>query len=191
MHKGQKLVIFDASRKPALMEEGWALGTFLFWLRKNADGVLGALSWHEALMWLMLRASDHGLISEVQFWGHGTPGRAFINSVPINDHIDILEENDFFMNREGLFWFRTCSTFQDVPGMRFAEQISSMLNCKVAGHTHKIGFPWHSGTHLIHPEGKAHWDKNEGVKKNGKSSSSGLLKPNTIFFLRTSFNHEW
>lgn len=180
----QRLIVFDATRKPSLLEEGWTIGTVSMWMRERVDGMLGALSWREAFDWIRSRRRDQGLIQEVQFWGHGASGDAYINGQSLAHHIGMNTQG--LMNPEGLFWLRTCGSFHGRRGKLFAEKLSENLDCRVAGHTFKIGL-LHSGLHLLAQGERAYWPEQEGEgKKEGTTAGSGLFKPNTIpFFVST------
>jgi len=184
------LIVYDATRKPSLLDESWGSGAFSMWLRGRSDGMLGALSWKEVFQWLKQRREDHGPIKELQFWGHGHPGEAYINGKSIRDVIGHLDWKEL-MDKNGLWWFRTCSTFHGEEGKKLAEQFSALLGCRVAGHTHKIGFPTHSGLHSILPFEKANWKDNEGKKKNGKIKGSLCLRTRTIPFWRNTIPKGW
>ena len=95
------------------------------------------------------------------------------------------------MNENGLFWFRTCSTFHGEAGKEFAKTFSELIRCKTAAHTHKIGFPSHSGLHSIMPGEEPNWPSEEGKDKKGNVKSSGLFKPNTIWFWRNTIPEGW
>jgi len=186
-----KLLIFDATRKPSLLDEGWAFGSFSMWLRQRMDGFLGATSWQEVLNWLEYKED----VTELQFWGHGSPGEVFINgkgllSMFINDELDYSRICDSF-KRDATVWFRTCSTFHGKKGKEFADDMSQIFNCVIAGHTYKIGFPSHSGLHTYdYRIGKYSWSDEEGKSKTGTQKSC-FYKPNTISFLRNTIPKGW
>lgn len=185
-----RLVIYDATRKPSLLDESWGAGAFSMWFRERTEGMLGALSWEEVFTWLDIRVLKHGLIKEVQFWGHGTPGEAYINGEKITEAIKKALWVKRFTD-DGLWWFRTCSTFNGEKGKSFAKDFSSWISCKIAGHTHKIGFPTHSGLHSILPNEEPNWLDNEGLNKNGNLKRSYFWRPNTIPFWKNTIPKEW
>lgn len=187
--KEQCLVVYDATRKPSLLDESWGAGAFSMWLRGRTTGMLGATSWEEIFRWLEIRSEKHGKILEVQFWGHGRPGDAVVNSKSMKDVIGHPGWAKL-MCSEGLWWFRTCSTFRGEKGKKLAKDLSSLLGCRVAGHTHAIGFPFHSGLHSVAPGEEPAWPDEEGWK--GKESKGSFLgRPNTIMFWRNTLPNGW
>lgn len=187
-----RLVIYDATRKPSLLDESWGAGAFSMWLRGRTEGMLGALSWKEVFKWLRQRSDEHGLINEVQLWMHGTPGEAYINGERLTDFIEGYKDIfKTFMVPKGLWWFRTCSTFQGKEGKEFARDFTELMGCKVAAHTFNIGCPTHSGLHSILPGQMPNWDNNEGVSKDGSSKRSYFWRPNTIPFWRNTIPLGW
>ena len=75
---------------------------------------------------------------EVQFWGHGAPGVACIGSDYLS--CDTLFRPEWQALRgkfkgNGVWWFRTCSTFSGDRGRAFAAAFGDLLGIRVAGHT--------------------------------------------------------
>jgi len=187
-----RLVIFDATRKSSLLEEGWGIGSFSMWFRGRTDGMLGALSWKEAFDWLEQRVEDNnGPLKEIEFWGHGSSGEAYINGQKLTEYINTNPISYNIMCKDGLFWFRTCSTFHGDKGKEFAKTFSNLIGCTVAAHTHKIGFPFHSGLHSIKPNEEPNWSSEEGKDKEGNVKRSGMFKPNTIMFWKNTIPKGW
>lgn len=186
-----RLVIFDAARKPSILDESWGIGAFSMWFRDRTDGMLGALSWGEVFAWLKNRAKIK-LIKELQIWSHGSPGEVYINGEKLTNY---LKENikDFksFMHPEGLIWFRTCATFHGKKGKEFAINMTNIFNCKIAAHSFKIGFPTHSGLHLLKPNEKPKWPDKEGINKNGELQRSYFWRNNTIMFWQNIIPKGW
>ncbi len=88
---------------------------------------------------------------------------------------------------EALWWWRTCETYGALSGQRFAEQWSSFLGCRSAGHTHIIGV-WQSGLRGIRPNQKAWWGPEEGLASGTparptQARLSSMRAPDTISFL--------
>jgi hypothetical protein len=96
---------------------------------------------------------------------------------------------------EALVWFRCCSAF-GASGRSFAVAAAERLRCRVAGHTHIIGF-FQSGTHSLRPGERPTWAEAEGVHfqaiseggANTTRRALGALKsspfrPNTITCLQ-------
>lgn len=83
---------------------------------------------------------------------------------------------------DALFWLRCCSAFGHT-GRSFAQDLAARLGCKVAGHTHIIGF-WQSGTHSLRPGEAPGWDPREGVRFQGRAATAALWSsvdaPNTL-----------
>jgi len=171
----------------------WRAGTLLHRLAWAADASLGATSWPEALAWAATIAADRGRpIGSLQVWGHGGWGSMAIGATALDS--DALRRGhaleaplDAFKGAlegpESLFWLRCCSAFGHSTGQQFAEALALRLGCRVAGHTHIIGF-FQSGTHSLRPGAKAAWDAEEGVKKSGGQAISALTSapdaPNTV-----------
>lgn len=188
-----KLIIYDATRKKSLLDEGWAIGALWSWMWHGADGVLGATSWEEALDW----ACNRGItkkITRLSFWGHGSPGDAYINGDPLSQYIytdSQLDQLGQYMNRKGLFWLRTCSSFHGKEGLVFAKDLADILDCRVAAHTYKIVFPFHSGLHSLRPSEKPTWSALEGSDGEGGTKWSCWKCPNTISTFANSFPDDW
>ena len=167
-----RLLIFDNTcrgqdgRLP--LTWAWSGGQHLFRGMRWLDGSRGVDSWEEALTWLAQQTEP---IAEVQFWGHGRWGRAMVGSDVLDarvlqqDHAlnPLLQQvRERLVGPEALWWWRTCETYGALPGQRFAEQWSSFLGCRSAGHTHIIGV-WQSGLRGIRPGQTAWWEPGEGL----------------------------
>lgn len=191
-----RLVIFDATRKPSILDETWGIGSFSMWFRGRTDGMFGVLNWNEAFTLLRNRSNEYGLIKEVQIWSHGKPGQVLINGEKLTDFIndniviEVFKKNPI-MDPNGLFWFRTCSTFQGEIGKQFAKDFSNIVGCRIAGHTHIIGCPTHSGLHSIKPNEEPSWPNEEGRNKKGKLLKSRIWRTNTIMFWRNTVPEGW
>src|SRR5690606_32670414 len=89
---------------------------------------------------------------------------------------------DSLAGPDALFWLRCCSAFGHT-GRLFARAAADRLGCRVAGHTHIIGF-FQSGTHSVAPGEEPGWDPREGVRFRDGSPAGALGSapgaPNTI-----------
>jgi len=171
----------------------WRAGTVLHRLTGAADASLGATSWSEALAWAADTSRARGRpIGSVQIWGHGGWGSMALGKTALDaaalrpDHalaapIDALR--GCLDGPESLFWMRCCSAFGHSIGQRFAEALALRLGCRVAGHTHIIGF-FQSGTHSLRPGERAGWPVDEGVlREDGRATGarwSTRSAPNTV-----------
>jgi hypothetical protein len=171
----------------------WQAGTLLHRLTRAADASLGATNWPEALAWAAATSRERGRpIASLQVWGHGGWGSMAIGATALDraalqpghalaGPLDALR--GALAGPESLFWLRCCSAFGHSTGQRFAEALAQRLGCRVAGHTHIIGF-FQSGTHSLRPGEEAAWGADEGVKKSGGQALSALTStpgaPNTV-----------
>jgi hypothetical protein len=197
--KPLRLLVFDRTctgkRLLPGLSHAWSAGRILYRGLGRIDDARGVASWAEALDWLAA-IEPRAPIAEVQYWGHGRWGRAFVDR-------DVLDERALgrghplharlarlamrmLPGREGLFWFRTCETFGQPVGKRFARQFADFMGCRVAGHTYVIG-AFQSGLHSLLPGEDPSWPDDEGVPKKhrgpaekatGRTSLPGA--PNTI-----------
>lgn len=182
----------------------WRAGTLLHRLTWAADASLGATSWPEALDWAAATSRERGRpIASLQVWGHGGWGSMAIGPTALDSAalrpghalaapLDALK--GALEGPESLLWLRCCSAFGHSTGQRFAEALAQRLGCRVAGHTHIIGF-FQSGTHSLRPGQKASWDAGEGVKKAGGQAVSALTStpgaPNTVSCLALGLPEEY
>jgi hypothetical protein len=142
----------------------WAAGARLYKGVRRVDAVQGVASWDEALTWL---GSQREPIDEIQYWGHGKWGLAYVGD-------DVLDATAFDKRaaqlaaiRErlapnALVWFRTCETFGAKPGTDFAERLADYFGARVAGHTYIIAFH-QSGLRGLAPGARADWSVEEGL----------------------------
>lgn len=173
------------------LSHSWIAGGTLYRGLGRLDAYTGASSWTEAFDWILDRAGQRP-ISEIQFWGHGKWGVAFIQRerfdadalVPGHRLYDRLQRiGDLLVPDRGLFWFRTCETFGRPEGHHFAKALTAFFGCRTAGHTYVIG-PWQSGLHALRPGHEPHWSTTEGlppgVERPQKALWSTPTAPNTI-----------
>jgi hypothetical protein len=203
-----RLVIFDATDTrrrtlPARTPDGaagvspgltpiWRAGAFLHGIARAADGRLAASSWGEALAWIERTSRERGRkVASIQVWGHGGWGWMQLGKTRLDSHAlrpdhELAPALDAFrgclVGPDALFWLRCCSAFGHT-GRSFAQDLAARLGCKVAGHTHIIGF-FQSGTHSLRPGEAPAWDPREGVRFQGGEATGALWSsadaPNTI-----------
>jgi hypothetical protein len=210
-----RLVIFDAtdvgsalgrfgpgggadgsSRRVVGLSPVWRAGTALYRMRGHADAWLAATSWPEALGWAASVAEQQGrAITSVQAWGHGSWGRVLIGNgsldraglMPRQALAPALDRLRDALSPEALVWLRCCSTFGHREGRSFARGLAERLRCRVAAHTHIIGY-WQSGAHSLRPGEEPAWDPDEGVRFEGGNAAGALgsspFAPNTVSCLR-------
>lgn len=187
---------------PGLSHSWWA-GGHLFQLFSRFDAFKGVRTWEEALEWLGTYEPTRQ-IAEVQFWGHGNWGNAYIDRVPLDQsslqkghpyYEGLCRLQERFVGPRALWWFRTCETFGAIPGQQFAKAFGQFLNCRVAGHTYIIG-PWHSGLHCLAPGQEPSWDPAEGLKEGTPEAPRRALwshpfRPRTLHFLHSHIPSKW
>ncbi len=197
--RGLRLLVFDTTCRSAWapgLSTAWSLGARLYRGLGRLDVAFGARTWAEALEFLATFGAP-APIDEVQFWGHGTFGCAWI----AKDRLGIaeLEARAYtaaldtlagrlgapHAGREPLVWLRTCESFGGRSGQAFARALSRRLGCRVAGHTHVIGV-LQSGLVTLAPGSEPAWPESMGLGPEGEAgpglpSSPGA--PNTVHFL--------
>ena len=191
-----RLLVYDRTcrGRPLLpgLSHAWSAGRRLYRALGRIDDALGAASWGEALEWLG-STRPGARIAEIQYWGHGNWGNARIAADVLDErslapghahHAALLPVRERLLpSDEGLVWFRTCETFGTAAGHRFAVALAGLLGCRVAGHTHVIGF-LQSGLHSILPGQAPDWPVDEGVPAGAtgptRGRSSSLRAPGTI-----------
>jgi hypothetical protein len=177
----KRVVVYDATDTvpgPELADV-WGFGAKAYRLLRHSDAELGARSWEQVWDWL----SGLGQVDEVQYWGHGAPGAVALGGV----RMDVRDLSRIKVTN--LFWLRTCASFAGPRGKALAEAMTRALDCRVAGHTHNIGF-WHSGLRTLSPDSRPMWEDDEGLV-NGAPKSGGPWAPNTVTFLHGSFPGAW
>jgi hypothetical protein len=165
---GLRLVLYD--RTCLGLTASWRAGSWLFQKLGRFDAAYGAGSWDEGLSWL---AGTHPArpVREIQYWGHGQPGRLLLNRAPLDRtaldrqhplHSLLAAIRGRLVPDESLWWFRTCLTFGGEPGHAFARDWTRFFGAPAAGHTHVIG-PLQSGLHVLRPGEVPGWPVVEGV----------------------------
>lgn len=183
---GLKVMVYDATDTvPDQLElaDSWKLGGVLYKLVKQVDHIIAATSWAQAVKELNAIKQP---IEEIQFWGHGCPGKFFIAGKPLDDLV--LEAITFKV--KNLVWFRSCGTFAGSRGHNFAKKIARKFQCQVAGHTFIIG-PLQSGLHSLKPGKEPSWSIEEGLDGKGKMKNSSPWAPNTITCLHADVPKGW
>jgi hypothetical protein len=202
-----RLLVYDRTwqHKRWLRQVGltssWIGGGALYRAMNRLDHVCGVTSWREAVDWLT--AVEPGArIGEIQFWGHGKWGQAYVGAEDILD-VGALQSGHALYDglarvRDRLtrdadssprvrWWFRTCETFGTDVGHDFAQRWTRFFDAPAAGHTYVIG-PWQSGLHSLAPGATPTWSVSEGLpdppldKKGEKKHAlmSTRRAPNTI-----------
>ncbi len=174
MGTGATVCIFDATETRWGLSIPWRAGSVIL----GFDDVIEAKSWEDAIG--ALRTYPDDSVREVQFWGHGTPGRVYINHKQL-DVNDLAPLARVMASPSSLWWWRTCSSFAGVGGHAFAQRCVSVLGCRVASSTHRIGL-LHSGQHSLRPGDRPQWATSEGNERKDRpyTDSSAPWAPHTI-----------
>ena len=164
-----RVLVYDRTcvRRIGGMSRIWATGAALYRRLGRIDAARGVADWDEALGWL---AAQPAPISELQYWGHGKWGRAFVADdaldaealAPRHSRRPALEAVRERLAPDALVWFRTCETFGARRGIDFAERLADFLGARVAGHTFVIHH-YQSGLHGLAPGCRADWPADEGL----------------------------
>ncbi len=195
--RSRRLLLYDATGQgrawvQPLLTGAWQVGGGLYAGVGRFDAVHAATSWDEALDWVATTAAP-GTLDELQYWGHGLPGLVRIGSDTLDtarlDHADV-GALAACLHPESRVWFRTCATFGQAPGRRFASAVAARLGCRVAGHTHLIDV-LQSGLHTLTPGAAPAWSTAEGVTADGKLAPSSFRAPHTVTFLAGAIPEGW
>ncbi|HKO50446.1 MAG TPA: hypothetical protein VJV79_22140 [Polyangiaceae bacterium] len=189
-----RLVVYDAtqrSRPPRALGWSWQYGAQFYRAFAGIHGAYGARSFADAFAWLTKHEPSRP-IAELQFWGHGKWGRAFIDREPLDrellrpGHAHHVAFNAFRerLTSNALLWFRTCETLGAQPGRDFAAALGDATGARIAGHTFVIGF-YQSGLHCLRPGEPASWSETEGLARGTAAQPEAALgsspnAPNTI-----------
>lgn len=179
---------------PLGLTHTWVAGGWLYRIFGRVSDLRGCQNWHEALLWLS-SVSPHRPIKEIQFWGHGTPGRSWMLKDGCLDYRSPYSARYGEMMRlirsrltpDARIWFRNCSVFAGKAGHDFAKSWTDFFQCRVSAHTHIINF-WQAGLHTARPGVEPHWSLEEG---NGGRAISTYSSPNCITCISDSFPEEW
>lgn len=147
----ESVLVYDASGEgtspvQGLLDTAWSTGGWFFHATGRFSAVVPARTWAEAFDALLARPEPPG---EVQFWGHGRPGRVLVGRDvlerdalenplhPLYPRLQHLAARD--RGHVQLWWFRCCSTFEGPDGASFARAWAGHFQTGVAGHTAVIG----------------------------------------------------
>lgn len=212
----RRLVIYDASEfgrsvgagsvwtrakrwaTSRILGASWALGSRAFFGLGRYDLVVPATSWIQVADLLSTMALAEK-VDEIQFWGHGTPGAPIINGEPLWRHAlspehplhVVMEAFRDVTHPDSVLWWRSCSVFAGNRGIRYAQQVANFIGCRHAGHTHIIGFPWHSGLHTVGPSEGPMWSPDEGDGADTGRKWSNPAANHTILFWTTKIPKGW
>jgi hypothetical protein len=189
-----RLVVYDATqraRPPRALGWSWHYGTRLYRALGRVDAAYGARSFADAFDWLS-RYETQQPIHELQFWGHGKWGRAYIANEmidrrllePSHEHHRAFRAFRARLVPDALLWFRTCETLGASAGHDFARALGEATGARVAGHTFVIGF-FQSGLHCLRPGHAPDWSTTEGLSRGSAEQPERALPsspdaPNTI-----------
>ncbi|MEI8258808.1 MAG: DUF4347 domain-containing protein [Deltaproteobacteria bacterium] len=196
-----RLMVFDRTclgqDRRAPLSLAWQGGGLLYGALGRLDARRGVSTWAEALDWLAFTHPGRP-IAEIQFWGHGEWGCAFVGAERLGvEALDAAHPLEARLRRvrermvpggEALWWFRTCETFGGHHGHAFATAWSRYFGARVAGHTYVIG-AWQSGLHVVRPGETPSWPLDEGFDpRSAKDRPSALVSsrkaPNTVHCLQ-------
>lgn len=197
-----RALVFDRTcvRSRGHLSPIWRAGSALYRGLGRIDATRGVASWDEALTFL---AGLPEPIDEIQYWGHGKWGGAFVD----DDFLDasdlapgarrrpLLEAVRERLAPDALWWFRTCETFGANRGLDFAERLADFLGARVAGHTYVIHFH-QSGLHGLRPGQRATWSATEGLVEGTadapvRAHRSAPWAPRTITCLAGRIPQTW
>ena len=154
-----RLVVYDAKPGAGLGNAGlklsWKVWAWKQLQTKEADAVLGATSWFEAIAW----ANKFDRITWLQYWGHGSNGAVYLNDETLKPTDLAILKGKF--TPEAYVWFRSCSTFNTLWGRDFAKAARRHTGVTVAGHTRIIGLT-QPGLQVLTPGGTADWQDLSG-----------------------------
>jgi len=200
--EGLRLVVYDATGHGGswfqpYLTASWRVGVGLYAHYPHAqrvDASFGARSWQEAFAWLA-SVQPRARVREVQYWGHGLPGRVLIARDTLdadtlaNEHKDDVAAVRARLSDDALIWLRTCSAFAGARGHAYARALADAFGCRVAGHTFVIG-PLQSGLRTLRPAETPSWSTTEGLDGERLRPSSPIA-PRTITCLQGSVPHDW
>ena len=201
---GLRLVVYDATGHgrswfQPLLTASWRVGSGLYRHYPHAtrvDAIYGATSWTDAVAWLA-SVQPGVAVDEIQYWGHGLPGRVFIagdvltsSSLAAGPLAEDWRAVAARLSSASLVWFRTCGAFGGPAGQAFATTTARFFDCRVAGHTFVIG-PVQSGLHSLTPTTSPSWSVEEGQTTAGGLRGSSPWSPNTISFLHGAVPAGW
>jgi len=156
---------------PWSMTQKWVVGGLLYRMLRSIDYCEGFPSWGAALKWIAEFQPDMP-ISQIQYWGHGSPGKARLGHEALQKHslatgqpyAKLFERIKTRFTEDTSIWFRVCTLFAGEEGREFGRRWANRLGCRIVAHTHVIGW-YQSGGHIIRPGEEADWDPMEGILK--------------------------
>ncbi|MDX2480724.1 MAG: hypothetical protein QNK24_10365 [Desulfuromusa sp.] len=190
------------------LSRSWEIGRKLYKATGAIDIAKGVGSWDEAVEFLLKIVRAKNKVAEVSFWGHASPGAAYINGEPLDIYtlngstfdssrlklrkdlanISFLMESSNYgtgptYNENGLiplWWFRGCSMAHGLTGISFMREFSDFMRADVVAHACVIG---HYGLHSYgygfrYLQKDAHWSPEDGYEKN----KYGAMVPKTSWF---------
>lgn len=187
---------------PVGLSSSWTVGGGLYKALRWVDVCKGFSDWGAALDWIA--ALEPGRqISQIQIWGHGSPGRSWMNGraltakslTPGHKYNMVLRQIAERMTDDGVIWFRNCSVFAGQVGRDFGRTWANELDVRIAAHTHVIGV-FQSGLHTIGPGEEPRWPADEGIAEGTpdhilKTRNSMPWSPNTVFMLSSGIPRNW
>lgn len=196
------IMIYDSSDWAGKqLRFSWITGGKFYKLFHSIEHHAGFDNWQEAFEWILSVEPDRK-INSIQFWGHGSPGRVWINGDALSirslteqsQHYIMLKKLKDRMAKDSVIWFRSCNVFSASEGRFFSIAFCQFMQTKIAGHTYIVG-PWQSGLHTIKPGQRPSWDLSEGLKKteDGKIKKlwSTPWEKNTVFCLNNKIPEGW
>jgi hypothetical protein len=187
---------------PLGLTHTWLAGGHAYRALRHVDTFHGFRVWYRALEWLATVHPEQR-IQEIQYWGHGSPGRVWMDGEALTidsfdgEYRDVLMAIRDRLADDALIWFRTCATFGADRGRAFAYRASNFFGCRVAAHTHNVGL-FHGGLRTLVPGKEPDWPRDEGIKlgtpeapKKMKMSGWWWSQPRTITCLNADVPRGW
>jgi hypothetical protein len=173
----------------------WMSGGWVYRQFGRFDYVKGFSNWLDALSWLGTVGEDRP-IAEIQYWGHGGPGRVWMNGQSLHVHTfdasiygPTLRRLRTRLRPDSLIWFRTCSTFAADKGKVFATMWAKRMGCNIAGHTFIVHMI-QAGLYCIRSGESAWWPADEGIvgppEAPTKSKWGSVMSPRWILATRST-----
>lgn len=156
----------------------WQTGALRSVYKGQADMVIGASSWNEALRSVARKVEGKRRkvkIGTLQFWGHGYTAAPLMNGEALTEasfergsaHYENLMKVKKLMHRSaGRVWFRCCNAFRGKEGKAFARKAVGFFKVPVISHTFVIWL-MQSGTQVLRPGKSPSWPSSQGYNKNG------------------------
>ena len=196
------IMIYDSSDWAGKeLRFSWITGGKFYKLFHSVEHNAGFDNWIDAIDWILSVEPDRK-INSIQYWGHGSQGkvwmngsninvRSFVDSSELNKKLILLKKR---LTPESVIWFRCCNVFAGNEGKYFSIISSQFFECKIAAHTFIVG-PWQSGLHTISPGSRPTWPINEGLEIQDDGTIKKLWStpwaPNTVFCLSNKIPEDW